>query len=385
MDYGYIRVSSTDQNESRQMIALRSAGVPAKGIFLDKQSGKDFDRPQYKGLIKRLKEGDCLYIKSIDRLGRNYKEIIEQWSEISKKRKADIVVLDMPLLDTRRCKDLLGTFISDMVLQVLSFVAENERVNIRQRQAEGIAAAKLRGVKFGRIAQPLPEGSDEVLELLQKGRLTNKEAAVKLGFNVNTLRYRLRQMNIKALPRLTDATDLIGKKIGRLTVVEIAHGTRSKTVYRCKCDCGGVKLLPRSHLLSGTTRSCGCLLKEFLGRCKEGLTQRRCNPADLIGAKIGELTVISIAEENGANSTYNCRYDDGGAKIIKRQCLHGKISRIKRELSKPPKLRCPSPQNSCEISKSRKMCCRNCEKFEKCEKACQNSPEKCGAQKKTKA
>ena len=148
-EYAYIRVSSHDQNEDRQLIALRNLNIPEKNIFIDKQSGKDFNRPQYKKLVRKLKKDDLLYIKSIDRLGRNYEEIQEQWRILTKVKCIDIVVLDMPLLDTRRGKDLMGTFLSDIVLQVLSFVAENERVNIRQRQAEGIAAAKARGVKFG--------------------------------------------------------------------------------------------------------------------------------------------------------------------------------------------------------------------------------------------
>ena len=154
--YGYVRVSSKDQNEDRQMIALREVGVPEKNIFVDKQSGKDFNRPKYKRLLKRLKTDDLLYVKSIDRLGRNYEEIQNQWRILTKDKKVDIVVLDMPLLDTRRGKDLVGTFLSDIVLQVLSFVAENERSNIRQRQAEGIAAAKARGVRFGRPPATLP-------------------------------------------------------------------------------------------------------------------------------------------------------------------------------------------------------------------------------------
>ena len=148
--YGYIRVSSKDQNEDRQVIALQELNIPKKNIFLDKQSGKDFARPQYQRLMKKLKKDDLLYVKSIDRLGRNYEEILEQWRVLTKQKEIDIVVLDMPLLDTRRGKDLMGTFLSDIVLQVLSFVAENERKNIRQRQAEGIAAAKARGVRFGR-------------------------------------------------------------------------------------------------------------------------------------------------------------------------------------------------------------------------------------------
>ncbi|MBP3519976.1 MAG: recombinase family protein, partial [Oscillospiraceae bacterium] len=155
--YGYVRVSTAEQNEDRQLIALREMGVPKKNIFMDKLSGKDFRRPAYRRLVKRMKKNDLLYVKSIDRLGRNYEEIQNQWRRLTKEKGVDIVVLDMPLLDTRRGKDLMGTFLSDIVLQVLSFVAENERTNIRQRQAEGIAAAKARGVKFGRPPLPLPE------------------------------------------------------------------------------------------------------------------------------------------------------------------------------------------------------------------------------------
>ena len=148
--YGYIRVSSRDQNEDRQIDAMNQLKIVPKNIYIDKQSGKDFERPEYKKLFKRLKRDDVLYIKSIDRLGRNYEEIQNQWRTLTKEKGVDIVVMDMPLLDTRRGKDLMGTFLSDIVLQVLSFVAENERVNIRQRQAEGIAAAKARGIHLGR-------------------------------------------------------------------------------------------------------------------------------------------------------------------------------------------------------------------------------------------
>ena len=148
--YGYIRVSTREQNEGRQVVAMQELSIPEENVFLDKQSGKDFRRPQYQRLVKKLKPDDLLYIKSIDRLGRNYGEILEQWRMLTKEKRIDIVVLDMPLLDTRRGKDLMGTFLSDIVLQVLSFVAENERTAIRQRQAEGIAAAKARGVRFGR-------------------------------------------------------------------------------------------------------------------------------------------------------------------------------------------------------------------------------------------
>ncbi len=188
--YGYVRVSSKDQNEDRQMIALREVGVPEKNIFVDKQSGKDFNRPKYKRLLKRLKTDDLLYIKSIDRLGRNYEEIQNQWRILTKDKKVDIVVLDMPLLDTRRGKDLVGTFLSDIVLQVLSFVAENERSNIRQRQAEGIAAAKARGVRFGRPPATLPENFYQVYQQWKSGKITGLEAARMCDMPMSTFRYR---------------------------------------------------------------------------------------------------------------------------------------------------------------------------------------------------
>ncbi len=188
--YGYIRVSTREQNEDRQLIALREMSIPEKNIFMDKQSGKDFNRPQYKKLVKKLKPDDLLYIKSIDRLGRNYTEILEQWRILTKEKKIDIVVLDMPLLDTRRGKDLMGTFLSDIVLQVLSFVAENERTNIRQRQAEGIAAAKARGVRFGRPPRPLPENYHSAYRRWKAGAITGTAAAKECGMPLSTFRYR---------------------------------------------------------------------------------------------------------------------------------------------------------------------------------------------------
>lgn len=184
--YGYIRVSSRDQNEDRQLIALKEVGVAERNIYLDKQSGKDFNRPQYKKLLRKLKKDDLLYIKSIDRLGRNYEEILEQWRVLTKEKGIDIVVLDMPLLDTRRGKDLMGTFLSDIVLQVLSFVAENERTNIRQRQAEGIAAAKAKGVKFGRPPLPLPDNFYEVHKDWRAKKITLKQAANACDMPVGT-------------------------------------------------------------------------------------------------------------------------------------------------------------------------------------------------------
>ncbi|MFQ8877634.1 recombinase family protein [Roseburia hominis] len=175
--YGYMRVSSKEQNEDRQKIALTEMGVPENNIYMDKQSGKDFERTQYKRLLRKLNENSVLYIKSIDRLGRNYGELNEQWRIITKEKKADIVVIDMPLLDTRREKNLLGTFISDVVLALLSYVAENERTNIKQRQAEGIAAAKARGVKFGRPPLPIPENFYQMHKDWRAGKITIDEAA----------------------------------------------------------------------------------------------------------------------------------------------------------------------------------------------------------------
>ncbi len=175
--YGYIRVSSTDQNESRQRIALEQQGIPSKRIFMDKMSGKDFQRPRYQAMLKKLRPGDLLCVTSIDRLGRNYEEILEQWRVLTREKHVDILVLDMPLLDTRRDKNLLGTFIADLVLQVLSFVAQNERENIRSRQAQGIAAAKQRGVRFGRELKPLPDNFLENCDLWLNGHISGLEAA----------------------------------------------------------------------------------------------------------------------------------------------------------------------------------------------------------------
>mgnify|MGYP002518108973 FL=1 len=188
--YGYIRVSTKEQNEERQVIALRENGVTENHIFMDKQSGKDFDRPQYQIMIQKMKRGDLLYIKSIDRLGRNYEEILIQWRTLTKDRGIDIAVLNMPLLDTRRGKDLIGTFLSDVVLQVLSFVAENERNNIRQRQAEGIAAAKARGVKFGRPRKRLPENFYNMYKKWKCGEISGLAAARECGMPLSTFRYR---------------------------------------------------------------------------------------------------------------------------------------------------------------------------------------------------
>ena len=185
--YAYVRVSRQEQKEDRQLIALEPYGIPEGNLFLDKQSGKDFNRPAYKRMVKKLKRGDLLYLKSVDRLGRNYAEIIEQWKLLTQDKGVDIIVLDMPLLDTTYCKDLLGTFISDLVLQVLSFSAQLERDNLLQRQAEGIAAAKAKGVKFGRAKAGTPEDFVEVYELWRNGQLSAVEAAGICGFGIRTL------------------------------------------------------------------------------------------------------------------------------------------------------------------------------------------------------
>lgn len=191
--YGYIRVSSREQNEDRQRIALYDWGITDQNLFVDKQSGKDFERPAYQRMLRKLRAGDLVVVKSIDRLGRNYEEILEQWRILTKEKGIDIVVLDMPLLDTRRGKDLMGTFLSDIVLQVLSFVAENERTAIRQRQAEGIAAAKAKGVKFGRPARPYPENFQEVHHDWRKKKITLRQAAEACGMPVGTFYGKVRK------------------------------------------------------------------------------------------------------------------------------------------------------------------------------------------------
>ncbi len=196
-DYAYCRVSASDQNEDRQMIEMQKLNISPQNIYLDKQSGKDFNRPQYKRLVKKLCEGDLLYILSIDRLGRNYEEIQNQWRILTKEKKIDIVVIDMPLLDTRRDKNLLGTFISDMVLQLLSFVAENERNNIKIRQTQGIAAAKAKGVKFGR---PIKKVSDEFaneVDKWAKKELSLEEILQKYGICTATFYRRVSELELK--------------------------------------------------------------------------------------------------------------------------------------------------------------------------------------------
>ena len=192
-NFGYVRVSSKEQNEARQLIALEKMHVPRDSIFTDKQSGKDFDRPMYQKMLRILRPGDVIYVKSIDRLGRDYQEIINQWQHITKDKGADIVVLDMPLLDTRQGKDLVGTFVSDLVLQILSFVSENERQNILTRQKEGIDAALQRGVRFGRPRCTRPENFDEIFQLYKCGSITGREAAEKCGISHSTF-YRWLQV-----------------------------------------------------------------------------------------------------------------------------------------------------------------------------------------------
>ena len=184
--YGYVRVSTKDQNEARQLIAMSEFGIPAENIFIDKQSGKNFERPAYKKLLDILQPADTLVIKSIDRLGRNYEEIIEQWRTLTKEKQIFIVVLDMPLLDTRNHRDLIGTLITDLVLQILSYVAQTEKDLNHQRQAEGIAAAKARGVKFGRTPLPLPPNFEEVYKEWREGKISARVAAKILGTNHNT-------------------------------------------------------------------------------------------------------------------------------------------------------------------------------------------------------
>ena len=197
MMYGYARVSSIDQNEERQMIEMERVGVPQENVFIDKQSGKNFDRPNFKRLARRLHEGDLLYILSIDRLGRNYEEIQKQWRILTKEKGVDIVIIDMPLLDTRQGKDLMGTFIADLVLQILSFVAQSEREKIRERQEQGIAAAKARGVRFGRPEIELTEDFPELVKRWEKKELPLPELLLQCRMSEATFYRRLREMRIR--------------------------------------------------------------------------------------------------------------------------------------------------------------------------------------------
>ena len=199
--YGYIRISGTDQNEARQMIAMKEAGIPDKNIFMDKQSGKDFNRPEYRKLVGKLKAGDLLYVLSIDRLGRSYEELQDQWRILTKETGIDICVLDMPLLDTRNGKDLLGTFIADLVLQILSFAAQSERESIKKRQAEGIAAAKLKGVKFGRPVRAVPDDFERIVYEWEHKELTFAQVLEQCGMSGTTFYRRLREYRLSRSSR----------------------------------------------------------------------------------------------------------------------------------------------------------------------------------------
>ena len=194
--YGYIRVSSTDQNEDRQLIALHEIGVTDKNIYMDKLSGKDFNRPQYKKLVKKMRTGDLLYILSIDRLGRNYEEIQNQWRILTKDIGIDICVIDMPLLDTRTCKDLMGTFIADLVLQILSFVAQSERENIKKRQEQGIAAAKAKGVHMGRPVKNVPDNFGLLVKQWEKKKIPLEQVLQECGMSEATFYRRLREYRL---------------------------------------------------------------------------------------------------------------------------------------------------------------------------------------------
>ena len=196
-EYGYVRVSALDQNEARQLLEMQRLGLKEGYVYVDKQSGKDFNRPNYKRLLSVLKAGDLLYVKSIDRLGRNYKEIQEQWRILTKEKGVDVDILDMPLLDTRTAKDLLGTFIADLVLQVLSFVAQSERENIRKRQEEGIRAAKLRGVEFGRPSIEIPNNFVHLVNQWEQGKISALEAANASKMSISTFYRRLRELRLK--------------------------------------------------------------------------------------------------------------------------------------------------------------------------------------------
>ncbi len=192
--YGYARVSSSEQNEDRQVIALKEKGIELANVYIDKQSGKDFKRPQYRKLVKNMKKGDVLYVLSIDRLGRDYEEIIYQWKYLTQEKKVDICVLDMPLLDTTMCKDLMGTFIADLVLQILSFVAESERNSIRERQRQGIEAAKRKGVQFGRPKKQLPDNYIHIIAMWKKGLISTEKVCEICSVSRATLYRRLQEI-----------------------------------------------------------------------------------------------------------------------------------------------------------------------------------------------
>ena len=196
-EYGYVRVSSLDQNEERQMVEMRQLGIAEENIYKDKQSGKDFNRPMYQKLLRKLKKGDVLYILSIDRLGRNYEEIQSQWRFLTREKEVDVSVIDMPLLDTRRGKDLMGTFLADIVLQVLSFVAQNERESIRKRQAQGIAAAKARGVHLGRPSSARPDNFSKIVRAWEAQKITFEEALHRSGLGQSTFYRRLREYRLE--------------------------------------------------------------------------------------------------------------------------------------------------------------------------------------------
>lgn len=194
--YGYVRVSSLDQNEDRQLVEMKKVNILSQNIYIDKQSGKNFERPEYKRLVGILKEGDLVYVLSIDRLGRNYEEIQEQWRILTKEKKIDICVIDMPLLDTRNGRDLMGTFIADLVLQILSFVAQSERENIRKRQEQGIAAAKAKGVKFGRPEVPVPDDFGKIIKDWDKGKISLSEALKKSNMTKTTFYRKVREYRL---------------------------------------------------------------------------------------------------------------------------------------------------------------------------------------------
>jgi len=197
--YGYMRVSSTDQNEGRQRIAMQENAVPRENLYMDKQSGKNFERPQYKRMLRRMRPGDLLYVLSIDRLGRNYEEVQQQWRLLTKEKGVDICVIDMPLLDTRQGKDLMGTFIADLVLQILSFVAQNERENIRKRQEQGIAAAKARGVKFGRPGVQAPNNFGQIVNQWERKQISFRDALKQCDMSESTFYRRLREYRMERM------------------------------------------------------------------------------------------------------------------------------------------------------------------------------------------
>ena len=285
---GYARVSGVDQNEDRQMIAMSEQGIPPERVFIDKQSGKDFERPAYKSLLENLKPGDLLYIKSIDRLGRNYDEIQNQWRILTKERCVDIAVIDMPLLDTRQGKDLLGTLIADLVLTLFSYVAHSERENIRQRQAEGIAAAKARGVRFGRPIKKPPENFGVLVALWEQHKLALSALLEQTGLKIATFYNRLREF------RTAKQKSSYKKPVQQSRIPDEAVGTRHVAI----ADASVLNRFENSQVLQAFTGISGGEVKKATIKTPSGIFGFRGDPAGIQQAGIVDVFGVDRLENS---------------------------------------------------------------------------------------